>query len=93
MIEAFQVLSIVGKIELFWWQKFRSFSLTDQLLLLDEEEFLQKQFLLQQTSVFSGVEVVNVVAKNGLVSGKGRDDNQSNGDDQECLQGLIENST
>lgn len=64
--------------------------LTDDLLLLDEEEFLEEQLLLQQTGVFSGVEVVDVVTEDGFVSWEGRDNNQCDGDDQESLQGWIE---
>lgn len=42
--------------------------LTKQLLLLEEEEFLQQQLLLDEASLISWVEVVNVVAKDGFVS-------------------------
>lgn len=59
--------------------------LTDQLLFLEEEEFLQQQFLLDDLAVLTWVEVVNIVAEDWLVGWKCWDDDQGTDDDQESL--------
>lgn len=55
-----------------------------QLLFLEDEEFLQQQLLLD-LAIFRWVEVVDIVAKDGFVSWKGWDHDQGADEDQESL--------
>ena len=61
-------------------------SLTDQLLFLQEDDFLQEQFLLDDFIVVCWAQVVNAITENGFISWQSRNDDQCDGDDQEYLQ-------